>query len=395
MINDVLLQYKLEMRRELENILDYWIQYTIDDENGGFYGKIENNNKVHNEAAKGCVLNSRILWTFSAAYNRTKNPAYLTIAHRAYNYIVDFFIDKIYGGVFWSVDFLGRPLDTKKQIYAIAFTVYGISEYYRATKNTFALQTVIGLYHSLVEHSYDKLKGGYIEALAHDWNQIDDLRLSGKDLNEKKSMNTHLHLLEAFANLYKVWPDETLKRRINEIIHIFIDYIIDPKTNHLVLFFDEDWRPKSHIVSFGHDIEAAWLLQEAAETIHDEDLILKAKACSIKLAEAAAKGLDSDGGLWYEKEADHLVREKHWWPQAEAMVGFYNAYQISNHHSFLLKSLNAWRFIQTHILDKSNGEWFWGVKDDYTLMSTEDKVGFWKGPYHNGRACMELLKRIG
>jgi mannobiose 2-epimerase len=394
-MNDDLVKYRTEMQQELGNILAYWMRHTIDEENGGFYGRIENDNTARKEAPKGSVLNSRILWTFSAAYSQTKNATFLTIAHRAYNYVIDYFVDKTYGGVFWSVDFLGRPLDTKKQIYAIAFAVYGITEYYAATKDPKALQIGLDLYHSIITRSYDEKKGGYIEALTREWNEITDLRLSAKDFNEKKSMNTHLHVLEAFANLYKVWPDETLKQQINELIHIFLHHIIDPNTNHLILFFAEDWNAKSNIISYGDDIEAAWLLQEAATAIHDEDLIRKVKDCSIKLAEAAGKGLDNDGGLWYEKQAEHLVKEKHWWPQAEAMVGFYNAYQLTNDYSFLQKSIASWNFIQKHILDKKNGEWFWGVKEDYSIMHGEDKVGLWKGPYHNGRACMELLKRIG
>lgn len=248
----------------------------------------------------------------------------------------------------------------------------------------------------IVDRSYDTINGGYIEALTREWKEINDLRLSSKDANEKKSMNTHLHVLEAFANLYKTWPDKTLKQRIIELIYIFLDHILDTKTNHLILFFDECWNPKSSNISYGHDIEAAWLIQEAAEIIQDEPLIQKVKERSVKVAEATEEGLDKDGGLWYEKNVseNHLVKEKHWWPQAEAMVGFYNTHQITNDNSFLEKSLNSWNFIQKHILNKKDGEWFWGVREDYSVMDEEDKAGIWKCPYHNGRACIEILKRI-
>ena len=201
-MNDELKRYKSEVEQELKNILSYWMKYTIDKKNGGFYGKIENDNTIHEEAPKGLVLNSRILWAFSAAFHQTKNKEYLTVADRAFNYIVDFFIDKKYGGAYWTVDYTGKPLDTKKQIYAIAFAVYGISEYYKAGKNEKALQAAIDLYKTIVKYSYDAVKGGYTEALTRDWKEINDLRLSAKDSNEKKSMNTHLHILEAFANLY-------------------------------------------------------------------------------------------------------------------------------------------------------------------------------------------------
>lgn len=393
-MNELLRNYRQEMEQELKNILAFWMEHTLDFTNGGFYGKIDNDNKIYPDAPKGSVLNSRILWTFSAAYNYTNKTVYLQTAERAFKYISNYFVDKKSGGVYWSVDKRGDPLDTKKQIYALAFAVYGLSEYYLASEDEKAKQLSIDLYKAIVSHSYDKINGGYIEALTRDWKEIGDLRLSAKDSNEKKSMNTHLHVLEGFANLYRIWPDPTLKQKIVELIHIFLDHIIDPVSNHLILFFDEKWNGKSAIISYGHDIEAAWLIQEAAELIHDDALLQKVKLRSVKVAEAAERGLDKDGGLWYEKEADHLVKEKHWWPQAEAMVGFYNAYQLTADSSFLGKSVNSWKFIQRYLLDKKDGEWYWGVKEDYSVMEGEDKAGLWKCPYHNGRACLEILKRV-
>ncbi|HEX8462304.1 MAG TPA: AGE family epimerase/isomerase [Segetibacter sp.] len=391
---EVLIDYRKEMEQELESILAYWNKYSIDTQNGGFFGKIDNENKVDEKAPKGSVLNSRILWTFSAAYNFTNNPLYLQTAKRAFKYISSYFVDKKFGGIYWTVDYRGEPLDTKKQIYALSFAVYGLSEYYQAVKDNNAKQLAIDLYKDIVKYSYDTVKGGYIEALTREWKEIEDLRLSAKDSNEKKSMNTHLHVLEGFANLYKVWPDANLKQKITELIHLFLDHIIDRKTNHLILFFDEDWNPKSDIISYGHDIEAAWLIQEAAELIHDEGLLRQVKERSVKVAEAAKRGLANDGGMWYEKEADHLIKEKHWWPQAEAMVGFYNAYQLTNNATFLENSLASWSFIKKYILNQKQGEWFWGVKEDYSIMQGEDKAGLWKCCYHNGRACLEILKRI-
>jgi mannobiose 2-epimerase len=395
-MNELLKQYRKEMQQELENILAYWTRFSIDLKNGGFYGKIDHSNNIHEDAPKGSVLNSRILWTFSAAYNLTKKPVYLQTAERAFKYISQYFIDKEFGGVFWTVDFRGNPADTKKQIYALAFAVYGLSEYYKASEDERAKQSAIELYKVIVARSHDAVHGGYIEALTRDWKEINDSRLSAKDSNEKKSMNTHLHVLEAFANLYLAWPDKMLLAHIRALIHIFCDHIIDPQTNHLILFFDEQWNPKSDTISYGHDIEAAWLVQEAAEIIQDPELVQIVKAKLLQVVAAAERGLDSDGGLWYERETgkNHLVAEKHWWPQAEAMVGFYNAYQITNEKGFLQKSFDSWKFIEKFMLNKNDGEWFWGVKADYSIMEGEDKVGLWKCPYHNGRACIELIKRI-
>jgi mannobiose 2-epimerase len=391
----MLQQFKEDLENELQNILDFWQTKTIDDLNGGFFGQIDNDNKIIVEAPKGSVLNSRILWTFSAAYNLTKSESYLKTAERSFKYLRDHFIDKEFGGVYWTVDYKGNPLDTKKQVYAQAFAIYGFSEFYISSKNEEAKKLAIELYNNVLKYSYDKENGGYIEALTRDWKEIADLRLSKKDANERKSMNTHLHLLEAFANLYRSSTDEKLEEKISELIYIFLNHIIDPQTHHLILFFDEKWNRKSQIVSYGHDIEAAWLIEEAGKIIGNESLLEQVKNQSVNLAIAASDGLDTDGGLWYEYdlEKDDLVKEKHSWPQAEAMVGFFNAWQITKVERFLNRSLASWNFIEQHILDKKNGEWFWGIKADNTLMN-EDKVGVWKCPYHNSRACIELLKRI-
>ena len=394
-MQDELIHFKDEMHKELRNILTYWLHHTIDEENGGFYGKIDHTNTVHKDAPKGSVLNSRILWAFSSGYNVLKDEQYLRVAERAYQYLIEQFLDKEKGGVYWSVDSTGKPLDTKKQIYALSFAIYGLSEYYRASQTALAKQQAIELYEAIIRHSYDQTYGGYIEALTREWQAMEDLRLSAKDANEKKSMNTHLHVLEGFTNLYRIWQDPVLKQKIRDLILIFLNHIIDAETNHLVLFFDEQWNKRSETVSYGHDIEAAWLIQEAAEIIDDQALLEIVKERSVKIAQAATKGLDQDGGLWYEYEpsVNHLIEEKHSWPQAEAIVGFFNAWEITGNKEFLKHSMNAWLFTKNHMLDKEKGEWYWGVKKDYLPMN-EDKAGFWKCPYHNSRACIELLRRI-
>lgn len=385
---------KNELREELDNILHYWMRNTIDEECGGFYGKINNNNIVDAHAPKGLVLNARILWTFSAAYNYTKQKSYLAIADRAYQYLIDHFLDKQYGGLYWSVDKNGKSIDDKKQVYGIAFVVYGFSEYHKATRGSKALQQAKDCYASIERYSFDKVKGGYLEAFTREWQSIGDLRLSEKDANEKKTMNTHLHILEAYTNLYSVWQDERLRISIKLLLENFIDHIIDKHTGHLQLFFNENWQAKSDIISYGHDIEAAWILQEAAEMVEDEPLIKKIKELSITLTNAAKEGMDTDGGLWYETKHGSLVKQKHWWPQAEALVGFFNAWQITGDDEYLHDVLAGWQFIKKHIRDQKNGEWFWGISYDYSAMEGEDKAGFWKCPYHNTRACMEISKRI-
>ena len=387
---------KNELSDELNNIFNYWMNNTTDEVYGGFVGRIDENNQIVANAAKGSVLNARILWSFSAAYNLTQNPDYLQYAERAYQYIIDHIIDKEFGGVYWSVDYEGKALDTKKQVYANAFTIYGLSEYHIASGNESAKILAIELYNLLVKNSFDTKNTGYLEAFTYDWQPINDLRLSAKDANEKKTMNTHLHVLEAYTTLYSIWQSEELKWQIETLIHNFLNHFIDPKTYHCLLFFDEDWKSKSGLISYGHDIEATWLLQEAAEVIKNELLLEKIKAINIPITEAAVTGLDDNGGLWYEYEpADHhLIKQKHWWVQAEALVGFYNTWQITGDEKYLAIVEKNWQYTKAKILDKKNGEWLWGINENGEAMKGEDKTGIWKCPYHNSRACMELIKRI-
>lgn len=388
--------FKNELQHELHNVLHYWMQYTIDEVHGGFCGKVDNDNKCYSDAQKGCVLNARILWTFSAAFNLTHEPQYAPVATRAFEYIQNYFVDNLYGGVYWSVTNRGEPLDTKKQIYALAFVIYACSEYYRMQQWPPAKKLAIQLYELIQRYSYDSKKGGYFEAFARDWQPLADLRLSNKDANEKKTMNTHLHILEAYSSLYGIWPDAQLAQAITLLLNNFDDHIIHKQAGHLHLFFDENWEVKSDTVSYGHDIEASWLLVEAAETIGNDSLIKKMKAHALKMADAVTRGIDTDGGLWYEYEPSHrkLIKEKHWWPQAEALVGYFNAWQISGNDKYLQYVFNNWAFIKQYIRDNKNGEWFWGVSEDHSVMPDQDKAGFWKCPYHNGRACMELVKRL-
>ncbi len=388
--------YKEELERELEAILSYWMDRTPDHERGGFYGRIDGNELVHPDAPRGIVLNSRILWAFSAAYRMTGKEPYLETAKRACDYILSHFIDEVYGGVFWSVDDTGAMLNDRKQIYGLSFCIYGLSEYYRITKDRPVLDQAISLFRLIEKYSFDPHRLGYYEAFSRDWMPLADLRLSEKDANEKKTMNTHLHVVEAYANLYLVWPDHLLRQQIDNLLRVFDEHILDKRSGHLLLFFDEDWVPRSEIISYGHDIEAAWLLLEAANSAGNDHWMAEMREMSVKTALAAAKGLDSDGGLWYERESrtGPLTEEKHSWPQAEAMVGFMNAFGISGNKRFLELSFSCWEFVKKHIRDRGNGEWFWGVRKDHSPMKEQDKAGFWKCPYHNTRACLEVMHRI-
>ena len=388
-------KYKQEVEQELQNILAFWERFALDERNGGFVGKMDNAGVVSQDAPKGGILNARILWTFSAAFRHSGQEEHLLLAKRSFNFLLEHFLDKEFGGIYWSVDAQGKPENIRKQIYALAFAIYGLSEYYLATGENRALEVAKELFGWIESHSFDKEYGGYFEAFSRDGKLLDDLRLSPKDRNDPKTMNTHLHILEAYANLYRAWPDEMLAGQLEGLIVIFLQHIIDPDTYHLKLFLTKDWVVTADLVSFGHDIEAAWLLLEAAEVLGKKELIEKVAEVSVQMAKAAIEGLQSDGSLFHEldKSNNHYDKHREWWVSAEAMVGFLNAYQLTGDESFLSKSIGSWEFAKKHLLDKDKGEWFWGVHNDYSLMSGEDKIGFWKCPYHNGRACMEVSNR--
>lgn len=394
-MNEAFFKIKSQAKTELFSILNFWKTQTVDNQNGGFIGEINHENQPNYQAEKGAVLHARILWTFSAVYEFTKDESDLEMADRAFNYIDKHFYDVVHGGIFWSLNYDGTPKDTKNQIYAIAFVIYGLTEYYKITQKEEALQLAINLYNKIEKYSYDKQKEGYFEAFTRDWKPIDDLRLSEKDANEKKTMNTHLHIVEAYANLYSVWKNDDLKNKIRGVLHVIDAYFIDKNSWHLKLFFDENWVEKPDVVSFGHDIEAAWLLLWCAEVSKDDNLIKLYQKYAVKIADVTKEGIDDDGGLWYEFDPieNKLIAEKHWWPQAELWIGMVNAYQISGEKQYLEIVEKNLAFVQNYLLDKEKGEWFWGIYVDYTKIK-KDKAGFWKCPYHNARACIELLKRV-
>ena len=389
--------FKQEVREVLENnILRFWIDRMQDNEHGGFYGRIDNQNILHADADKGAILNARILWTFSAAYRVLGKSEYLKIATRAKRYFIDHFIDPEYGGVYWSLDYKGQPKDTKKQFYAIGFAIYGLSEYARAANDQEALEQAINLYRCVEEHALDKEYNGYIEAMTRNWQPIDDMRLSEYDANYPKSQNTHLHIIEPYANLYRVWPSKELEASLRNIIGIFTDRILNPETHHLDLFFEMDWkRGAGQLESYGHDIECSWLMHEAALVLGDQKVLNKVEPIVQIVAKASEKGLNVDGSMIHEANLTAGTKDDdlHWWVQAEAVVGFYNIYQHFHDEAALEKALRCWQYIKENLIDYQHGEWYWSRHRDGSLNTVDDKAGFWKCPYHNGRMCLEIIER--
>lgn len=377
---------KQAAREVLEHtILHFWQTRMVDNERGGFYGRIDGHNTLHPDAPKGAVLNARILWTFAAAARVLNNTAYRILAARAYDYLMQRFIDREHGGVYWSLHADGTPLDTKKQTYAIAFAIYGLAEYVRLTNNQEALDAAIRLFNDLEAHAFDAVNIGYIEALTRDWQPIADMRLSESDENGSRTMNTHLHVLEAYTNLYRVYKDPRVARQLRVLIDIFVNRLYNPSNGHLDLFFDDQWQGRRDKTSPGHEIEAAWLLHEALEVLGDPILLQETLPVCQQLAQAAENG---------------ILKESQWWCYAEAVVGYIDQWKLNQKTLPVEAAINlemaeaAWEFIQSHLIDREHGEWYWAILPDGIPDTSNDKAGFWKCPYHNSRMCLEIIERL-
>lgn len=383
----------MQVKKELTtDILPYWIK-RMNNPEGGFYGRISGEEQLDTDAPVGNILVARILWTFAAAYRIFGNKEYLEVAEKAKKEIINRFFDKEYGGTYWSLNPDGTPLDTKKQIYSISFTIYGLAELNRATGDGKALEYAIKLFNSIEEHSFDKEQDGYFEAFTREWNNIEDMRLSDKDANESKTMNTHLHILEAYTCLLRVWRNPLLEERLRNLIEVFENHIL-ASNRHLRLFFNDSWECNYGTVSYGHDIEASWLLHEAALVLDDQAVLERIERLVPEIAKAAEEGFSAMEGMAYECKDGHMDKERHWWVQAETVVGYFNLWDNFGSQEGLENALMCWEFIKGNLIDRENGEWFWSLFPDGTVNRKEDKAGFWKAPYHNGRMCLEIIERV-
>ncbi|WP_373056521.1 AGE family epimerase/isomerase [Zunongwangia sp. H14] len=387
---------KKELSEELDNIQAFWEKFSIDEENGGFVGKRDHYNKLVPNAPKGIILNTRLLWTFSAIGNFKKDKSTLKFAERAYKYLKEFFQDKEHGGVFWEMDYLGTPLNTRKQIYAQAFAVYALSEYYRLSGNEEAKNWALSLFDLIERHGKDSKNNGYLEAFKANWSPIEDVRLSEKEDNSAKTMNTHLHVLEAYTTLLEVTGSKKVGAALENLVHLFMEKFLNSQQSHFHLFFDEEWNSTNNIVSYGHDIEAVWLIIEAVKPLDKPELLKKAEGIAVKVAKVFLKeAYVKSGGVYNEINLDTgaLDKDRHWWPQMEAMVGLDFANGVEHDPAFEEAINDIWNYTKTYLIDHENGEWHFRVNNGHVPYPEEDKVSMWKAPYHNSRACMMFLKK--
>ena len=378
------------------NILPFWIERVADRAAGTFVGALSNDLVPDRTVERGALLTTRILWTYSAAFGHYRDPACLAMADLAYADLMQRYHDPLHDGFFWSVAPDGRVSRDRKQVYGQAFAIYALAEYHAATGRPEPLDRAIAVFHRLERQAQDRVHGGYFEAFARDWSPIADLRLSAVDQNDPKSQNTMLHVMEAFTRLLTVWPDAGLRRALRDLVEVMLTRIVDPQTFHLGLFFTNDWRRTSDKISYGHDIEAAWLLSRAAEALGDAALTARITRIACRIADVTiAEGTDTDGAIFNLGAPTGIIDDtREWWPQAEAVVGFLNAWQLSGEGRYLTAAEKTWGFIERHLIDRRHGEWFRGVTREGQVIDTFEKVGFWKCPYHNGRMGLEAVSRL-
>ncbi len=374
-----------------QSILPFWTKLN-DLDNGGYYGRVSGKNIPVKDSPKGVTMHAHLLWLFSAAYGRIKDQGYLNQAMRTYEYLVGHFLDEEFGGFLWEITYDGRVLHSEKWTYAQAATILGLTEYFKISDDRQALTLCIDTFHAIEAYTFDKKYNGYLEGLDRHWGASSDVNKSNN--HTLKTLRTHLHLLEAYTNLYRIWPHAKVRDQLENLTKLIIRRFV-VKSGHLGLNFDASWNLISRSVSFGHDIEASWLIQEAAMLLAKEDLILLTEKVANGLTTAALKGQDADGGFSDEKKEDvNTGGHKHWWSQAEALVGLVSAWKLTSDDFYFHKAQKTWTFINNYLIDEQNGEWYPEVGPDHKPILTEDKAGTTKAGYHNGRAMMEMMDRL-
>lgn len=381
-----------EIRQELEeHIVPFWAALR-DDENGGFYGYMSYGLELDKKADKGVILHSRILWFFSKCCRVLGDEKYRELAFHAFEYVKNHCIDYDNGGVYWMTDYKGAPSDTMKHTYNIAFAIYALSCYYNAVGDKFALDLAYKLFADIEQNTLDEY--GYREAFTVDWRLVPNDALSENGLMADKTMNTVLHLIEAYTELYRADKNERVAERLRYLLGLMKDKIFDPERNALRVFFDTKFDVIGDIHSYGHDIEATWLTDLACDTLADEELIRDWAQRDLLISKNILDIAFEDGAVNNERENEKIDRKRVWWVQAESVVGFVNAYQHSGDERFAEAAKTVWENIKKYVIDKrEGGEWYSEVSFTHEPDPAKETVGPWKCPYHNGRMCLEIIER--
>lgn len=390
---------KAKMVEELKeeffgHVIPYWMD-KVDPEYGGYYGQMDYQLNLNKKADKGCILNSRILWFFSNLYEMFGEAQYLECAKIAYDFLREKFLDREYGGVYWMVTYDGKPSDDSKHSYNHSFAIYALSSYYIASGDRDALNLAYQLFDIVETRMRDE--DGYLEAFSRDFTPASNEKLSENGVMATRTMNTILHLMEAYTELYRADQAEHVKDTIHGILDIFRDRIYNPEKERLEVFFDADYNSLIDLHSYGHDIEAAWLIDRTVQVLGDEgskhDLGDITKSLTKKIYDVAFDG----NSLPAECENGKVLGLRIWWVECEAMVGFMNGYQKDEERAEYKEAVEKiWGFIREHIVDRREGsEWYYEVDSENVPTSTQPILDAWKCPYHNGRMFMEILRREG
>ncbi len=384
-----------QVRLELENdIIPFWKKLR-DDKYGGFIGYMGFDTKINSNAVKGCILNSRILWFFSQSYILLQSEDLLDEAKHAFVFMKNYCIDKKNGGLYWSVTYDGLINDATKHTYNQAFAIYALSSYYKASNDVSALQMAIDLYNVIEDKCRDK--EGYLEAFNREFQTVNNDKLSENGVLAERTMNTLLHVFEAYTELYSITVSYKVKDKLKWMLEIINNRIYNPVLERQEVFFDKEYKSLINLHSYGHDIEASWLIDRFLDLSDDDDeCIIQAKKITSKLREKIFKTAYDGESVANECENGVVDEDRVWWVQAESVVGFYNGYQKDkSQKEYLEAAENIWYFIKNNIVDKRVGsEWFWLVDKNGKPYENKPIVEEWKCPYHNGRMCIEIIRRI-
>ena len=385
-----------EVREHLErDIIPFW-KGMRDDENSGYYGWLDYHLKVDKKAVKGCILNSRITWFFANAYTLLKDESLLDEARHGYEFLKNACWDKENGGVYWSVNYDGTPCETLKHTYNQAFSIYALSSYYEASGDGDALRLAYKLYEMIETKMRDE--SGYKEAFDEAFHEIDNDKLSENGVMAQKTMNTLLHVFEAYTELYRVDRNEAVAEKIKWIMDIIAGKVYNPSLHRQEVFFDDRWNSIIDLHSYGHDIETAWLVDRSVDVLDDEAYRRKMLPVTMDLTDCIYRTAFHGSSLANECEKGVVDEWRIWWVQAETVVGFLNGYEKSKKEEYLEAACSTWDFIKEHIIDRRGGyengrEWYWRVDKDGVPDSEKPIVEPWKCPYHNGRMCFEVIRR--